>query len=198
MIKKVALILLFSYTFAIPSQLDGERRGFLLGGGLGFGAYGSVYTTYDINIGLIVPFCLDTRIGYNFADRVDMTLSSKFDITYPYYTPIVNSSHSGEFLFYVRNRAPSWFFTLSTGVSLLFYPFSSDWNRHYAEKGFSAGFGTGYELCNHISILMEHQFMREVHRGNATRYSSYIPTDVVTKVVHIVYGVRLSLRYTFY
>jgi hypothetical protein len=156
----IALILCLAYS-SFPAW-DGDRRGFLLGFGLGpalelvetktaFDGENASTGHLRSNFALLT----DARIGYGINSRSLLFLSDFANWKKPGETIITLNSLLLEYNYFFRNQAPSFYMSLAGGYSWWLYPFDSYFNQHYSGNGFSASIGGGYEFAKHISVKLD-------------------------------------------
>jgi hypothetical protein len=156
----VLAFVLVMVTVSAAAAFNGQRKGFILGGGFGFGSTsytqtlkmnGESMTSDRENKG---AFNSDFRIGYAPSDQLAIYYGSKvawFGFTNAYDDDVTVSSgvSSLSFSYYLNTTAPSAYFNGGIGLSSWALPFEDDapdpWN------GFGLLGGVGYEFSRHLS-----------------------------------------------
>jgi len=152
---KVLLVFLALLMFAVPmtaSAFDGERQGFMLNLGAGFGQGkiswkgGSVDGT---------GICTDFKIGGG--------PSNQFLVYYTnralWYSPdnssvdLVNGMSAGGVTYFLEPKAPSFFFSGALGIGVLTDSEVSD-----SESGFGLTVGIGYEIVRNFIVEFTYMY----------------------------------------
>ncbi len=145
---------------------DGQRKGFILGGGLGFGStsfkqevsYGGLSSTSDTESK--AAFMTDFKIGYAWSNQWMVFYNSGtswFTIENVNSDKVtISSDVSGIALsHYFKPAAPSWFLTGTLGFSAWDAPFEED---SEAQIGAGLLLGGGYEFARHWNLQADLQF----------------------------------------
>ena len=163
--RTLALVLVLVLLMAISTwAFDGQRKGFILGGGLGLGM-----TSYTQTIGVGAlsitsdretkgAFMTDFRIGYAPSQKVAIYYTNKvswFSFTNAYDDEvIIASGASGAGCTYSLNStSPSWFLSGGIAISTWALPFEDNAPDQWA--GFGLFGGVGYEFARHVSAELD-------------------------------------------
>jgi len=164
-IRVVILTVVLVMLMAISAMaFNGQRKGFILGGGLGFGV-----TSYTQTVkwnGLSETgdrenkgaFNTNFQIGYAPSDQVAIYYVSKvawFSMTNAYDDEVTIASGAGGlgFSYYQKPVAPSMIFTGGIAVSSWSLPFEDDAPDPW--QGFGIFGGVGYEFARHVSAELD-------------------------------------------
>ncbi|MCK5115398.1 MAG: hypothetical protein KAR44_02285 [Candidatus Aegiribacteria sp.] len=158
--RLVIIITLMLLTAGSARAWDGERKGFLLGLGLGIGYDSYSGVQYD-EIGpeeednSSVAFAASPRIGYACNNRL-----SFFYSRHPFIFSVKNEENddvtittcieSLEVQYYLEERAPSLYLGLGAGIGYFFHDGTSNYSRE-ALKGIGILGTVGYEPIRHLS-----------------------------------------------
>lgn len=135
---------------------DGQRKGFILGGGIGFGMASYTQTVNDEtsdreNKGAVIT---DFKIGFAANEQTEIYYTSKvswfslknvFDET----VTIANGIGAVGVSYSLKTYAPTWFLTGGLGLSSWDAPFESNSD---AWIGFGLFAGAGYEFSKHYGV----------------------------------------------
>lgn len=161
--KKVLLVLVLSLLVSSPVWgFDGQRKGFILGGGLGLGAtsykekqvsfVGSTETDWRNKFG----FMTDFKIGYAPTNQLEIFYSDKgswFD-----YDGAIGLTGLGALgvSYYLKPEAPTFYLGCGTGVStFITSPLKSGTDT---DLGFGFYAGGGYEFVKHFAIQLDFMY----------------------------------------
>jgi len=153
--KKVLAVMLAGLFLLILSAnaqaFDGQRKGFILGGGLGLGM-----TSYTLEFGTLtsdrfnkISFMTDFKIGYAPTDQVEIYYSSKGSWWSESGTTFLHSYGTAALSYYLLPQSPTFYLTGGIGFSSLAAPFE---NNTTTETGFGFFGGAGYEFIRHFAI----------------------------------------------
>lgn len=159
-VKLVTMTALLLLTFGSARAWDGERKGFLLGLGLGIGYDSYSGVQYD-EIGpdqednSSFAFAASPRIGYACSNRLGFFYSR-----HPFVFTIENEDDDEvtmttcteglEMLYYLEETAPSLYLGLGAGIGYFFHDGTSNYSDE-ALKGFGILGTIGYEPFRHYS-----------------------------------------------
>jgi hypothetical protein len=150
----VAVAMLFLASAVQVWAFDGQRKGFILGGGLGLGI-----TSFTEELGPFstdrenkFSFMTDFKIGYAPTEQVEIYYSSKvawfdyFGITaaHGYGTAAVS--------YYLVPQSPTFFLSGGLGFSSISAPFESNSD---SDIGFGFFVGGGYEFIRHFAVEVD-------------------------------------------
>jgi len=157
-LNTLACILLLAYSNIYA--FDGERKGFILGGGVGFG-----YLPKSICLkGTVEPFCpllndyrgvflTNFKIGYAPSNTLEIFYINKTswwivsDITF-----LLGLSAAAFTVYFDNTLDFGWFVSGGIGQSTLSAPFES---KIESNSGFGLFFGGGYEFSAHWNIEVD-------------------------------------------
>lgn len=136
---------------------DGQRKGFILGGGAGLGLMSYEQSVDGVKIGdteSTVPLATDFRIGYapnNLLQIFYVNKVSWFGMENILGDEVTVASSVGGIgvVRYMEEAAPSYFFMASIGASSWDTPYEED---SEAWTGFGFSLGWGYEFSPHFSF----------------------------------------------
>lgn len=165
--KKVSIIstvcmLLLAYINIY--SFDGERNGFILGGGIGAGyTFDSASNNYKSNTDSRAVFLTHFKIGYAPSNSFEMYYLSKVswwgesDVTFTLGLSALAVT------FYTDTKTETGF-SLSGGIGLstLSAPFEQDLS---SSNGFGLFFGGGYEFASHWNVELD-LFYSTISEGN--------------------------------
>jgi len=158
----VAIALLFP---SVSQAFDGQRKGFILGGGVGVGGtkfkqesnvlgpYGGS-TIAESDWENKTAFVTNFKIGYAFDERWQLYWSQRgswFEMRNVYSSDvtIMNGVGGAGVTYYFRPTSPSWFLNGTLGISTWALPFESNSDTWV---GFGIAFGGGYEFSRFWSV----------------------------------------------
>ena len=153
----VALLML-----AVPmtaSAFDGERHGFMLNLGIGFGQ-GKISAGGESVDG--TGICTDFKIGGGPNNQILVYYTNRALWYSPENTSVelINGMSAAGVSYFLEPQAPSFFFSGALGVGVL-----TDSEFDGSESGFGVTLGVGYEIVN--NFIVEFTFM---HAGLANDY----------------------------
>ncbi|MEE9554152.1 MAG: hypothetical protein V3W18_07610 [candidate division Zixibacteria bacterium] len=159
------LIMVMVALLAIPSfAFDGKRKGFILGGGLGFGStsfsqtveLGGLSVTGDTeSSGAIMS---DFKIGFGASEQLEIYYVSKvawFGVVDLYNNEITVSSGVGTFglTYNLKPTVPTYYISGGLGISSWSFPFEDPAPDSWL--GFGMFVGGGYEFSRHYSVSLD-------------------------------------------
>ena len=137
------MILLGSMT---ASAFDGDRKGFMLNLGAGFGQ-GKI--SWDGGSSSGMGFGSDLKIGGGTSSQLQFYYSNRVI----WYSPdnssaeLVNGMSAAGFTYFYKPQAPSLFILFALGIGVL-----SDSEASDGEAGFGATIGVGYEIVRSLTV----------------------------------------------
>jgi opacity protein-like surface antigen len=134
---------------------DGNRKGFILGLGLGYGQSTFAVSAYDITVSTSYSgFCSDFRIGYAPSEQVMLYWNSKVAWITEFDDLITYGLGGLGGAYYLKPEGPSFYFTGLIGFSSL----TNISEASSSETGSGMGIGAGYEFSNHYSVEANYVF----------------------------------------
>jgi hypothetical protein len=164
-LRILGLTLVIVMLTGISAQaFNGQRKGFILGGGLGFGMTSYTQTLKQGSISITSErenkgaFNTNFQIGYAPSDQVAIYYVSKvawFSMTNAYDDEVTIASGAGGLglSYYQKPVAPSLIFTGGIAVSSWALPFEDDAPDPW--QGFGIYGGIGYEFARHVSAELD-------------------------------------------
>jgi hypothetical protein len=180
--KRIAIVLAVIFLLVSAVQVwafDGQRKGFILGGGLGLGM-----TSYKFESG---PFQTDTenqfsfmtefKIGYAPTEQVEVFYASKVSWFNDALDNVIVANGLGlaAVSYYFLPQTPTWFVTGGLGFSTASAPFEES-SRTYV--GFGVSVGGGYEFARHFAV--EFDLMYSAPEDEGVTFKGFVPRVVVT------------------
>jgi len=159
---RILLIITALFMLAAPltaSAFDGERHGFMLNLGVGFGQ-GKISGDGDSIDG--TGICTDFKIGGGPSNQILVYYTNRA----LWYSPenssidLVNGMSAAGVSYFLEPKAPSFFFSGALGIGVLTNSEISD-----SESGFGMTLGVGYEILS--NFIVELTFM---HAGLSNDY----------------------------
>lgn len=159
------LVLAFVVALAMPAMgFDGQRKGFILGGGLGFGMtsfsqtleYGGLKSTSDTeNKG---AFITNFKIGFASDEQIEFYYASKvtwFGITnvYDENVTVANGLNAFGMTYNLKPAFPTYFITGGIALATWDLPFEDPAPDTWT--GFGLYVGGGYEFAKHYSVELD-------------------------------------------
>jgi len=157
------IILCIHYLPADSWGFDGNRQGFVLGGGLGAGIITYNTTTFAIFFNpsytdeshTEFSFLTDLKIGYAYSEKNELFLSNKvtwFSLSKQASTTSFHLLTSAAVAHYYKPASPSPFVMGGAGVSVQNYPVGRDFRT---AAGLGLFLGWGYEFARHYSAGLD-------------------------------------------
>ena len=144
------LLLAFSNVFAF----DGERKGFILGGGIGAGYLSNTFSVNSFSeTDSRAVFLTNFKIGYAPSNTLEIFYISKVswwgesDVTF-----ILGLSAIAATVYLDNTTETGWFISGGLGLSALSAPFETDLE---SSNGFGFFGGVGYEFLSHWSFEVD-------------------------------------------
>lgn len=192
--KRICLVLIIILIFLGQAfSFDGQRKGFILGGGAGFSInflkYNWTMTGNNIDrskesnwnrLGIVADF----KIGYAPTDQLEIVYSNKASIipevddTVPMF-----SLNSVTMNFYFKDPGPSAFISAGAGIMINGYPFVQG---AIVRTGFGFHIGIGYEISKHWSLILEYIYgaPEDTYEGSlVNEYSQYKISTVRASII---------------
>jgi len=158
---KILLLSALLFLLMVPLQasaFDGERKGFMLNLGLGFGQGKLDVGTGGLSAGVdATGFGTDFKIGGGASDQVLIYYTNRALWYSPSVGPVsadlVNGMSAAGVSYFLEPQAPSVFFSGALGLGVLL-----DSDAEEADSGFGFTFGVGFEFAR--SFIAELTYMR--------------------------------------
>ena len=177
--KRIALVLAGILLFASAVQVrafDGQRKGFILGGGLGLGV-----TSYTIDSDFFgesdrfneFSFMTDFKIGYAPSEQVEIYYSSKGSWWGEDGITFLHSYGTAAISYYFLPQSPSFYISGGLGFSSLSAPFEDNTDT---DIGFGIFFGGGYEFVRHFAV--EADLMYGQPQESGFTFKGFVPRIV--------------------
>lgn len=164
-VRVLSLTIVILMLMAITAlAFDGQRKGFILGGGLGFGMTSYTQSLKQGGISITSDrenkgaFNTDFRIGYAPSEQVAIYYVSKvawFSITNAYDDKVTIASGAGGLgcTYYLKTITPTWF--LTGGIALASWSLPFEDNAPDPWQGLGLYGGAGYEFARHLSLELD-------------------------------------------
>jgi hypothetical protein len=134
------------------SAFDGERHGFMLGLGAGYGQGKISYNDSSVDG---MGFCSDFKIGGGPSNKVLVYYTNRALWYSPgeYSDSVINGMSAAGVSYFLEPQAPSFFFSGALGLGVI-----SDSDASDGESGLGFTFGIGFEMVR--SFIVELTYMR--------------------------------------
>ena len=162
--KKFLLVLVLSL-FVVGSAFgfDGVRKGFVLGGGLGFGLSSYTVKLSDPFVSIEsdrenrFSFMTDFKIGYAPTNQVEIVYSNKSawfkgDGYVLNTLTFLHGLSTASVNYYLKPEGPTFFLSGGLGLASLSDPFENNPESWY---GFGFYVGGGYEIIKHYAVVFD-------------------------------------------
>jgi hypothetical protein len=172
---------------------DGQRKGFILGGGAGFSINFLKYNWALSGNGIDrsresnwnrFGIAADLKIGYAFTNQLEIFYSNKvsiipgLDSTVPAF-----SLNSLSMNFYFKEQGPSTFISAGVGLMVNGYPFVQG---SIVRTGFGFHIGIGYEISKHWALILDYMYgaPEDTYEAFGSReYSQYKISTVRASII---------------
>ncbi len=178
--KRIAIV--FAVIFLLVSAVqvwafDGQRKGFILGGGLGLGM-----TSFTEELGPFstdrenqFSFMTDFKIGYAPTEQVEIYYSSKVSWFDYFGITAAFGTGTGAVSYYLLPQSPTFFLSGGLGFSSISAPFESNSD---SDVGFGFFVGGGYEFARHFAVEFDLMYGQPTEGDYS--FNGLVPRVVVT------------------
>lgn len=150
-----------SITIGPARGFDGQRKGFVVGGGLGLGTtsykqklvspIGSSETGWSNGFGIMTDF----KIGYAPTNQVEFFYNDKGS-WFDYSGEIgLNGLGTASVNYYLKPEGPTFYLGGGLGFSIFTLPFE---NNTDVQLGFGSYVGSGYQFAKHFAVQLDFMF----------------------------------------
>ena len=173
--KKVLLVLVLSLFLGSAGWgFDGQRKGFVVGGGLGFGTtsykekiaspFGSSETDWSNEFGFMTEF----KVGYAPTNQLEIFYSDKGS-WFDYFGSIaLNGMGTASVNYYLKPEGPTFYMGGGLGFSTFTLPFE---NNSKVDLGFGFYVGSGYEFTRHFAVQLDFMYGMPKEKSGGFEYT---------------------------
>jgi hypothetical protein len=173
--RKVLLVLVLScFWVSALWGFDGQRKGFIVGGGIGLGStsfkekISSPLGTSETDWTSEFAFMTDFKIGYGFTNQLELFYSDKGSWFDYFGSVALNGLGMASVNYYLRPEGPTFYLGGGVGFSTFTLPFE---NNSDVELGFGFYAGGGYEFTRHFAIQLDFMYGSPQDKSGGFEYT---------------------------
>jgi len=173
--KKVLLVLVLSlFAGSAVWGFDGHRKGFIVGGGVGFGSTAykekivSPFGSSETDWASVFAFMTEFKIGYAPNSQLEIFYSDKGSWFDYFGSVALNGLGTASINYYLKPEGPTFYLGGGLGFSTFTLPFE---NNSDVELGFGFYVGSGYEFTRHFAVQLDFMYGMPKQKSGGFEYT---------------------------